>query len=134
MIKTLISNSFYPQSYLHPMSSVVVETRLPVEPTTSLITLPDNGRRDDLEEIHSDPTKSFAESPIDIAEVPVVMQLPFIDGVTVNASPNLNLNVSIQEPPMTVAPSRLQHMREAASYLSFFLAGYKLGGHHSVYH
>lgn len=116
MIRTCHSLRAHKTTFPSTMSSVVVENRLPVEPVTSLATLPS------LEEIPSEPTKSFAEGPdkVDVVEVPVA---PFADASAVD--PYVNTNVSIQAPP-TTAPSRLQHMREAASYLSFFLAGYKL--------
>lgn len=109
------------------MSTVVVENRLPLEATlpASLATLQESELRD-LEDTQSDPTKSFPETLDEIALAPIVVPLPFAGGLPAAGDPlaSARLNVSVQE-PVAETPSRLQHMREAASYLSFFLAGYK---------
>ena len=103
------------------MTSVIVETRLPVEPVANIVTLPAIDGHDP-DQNTSDSTKISPEE-VDIAEVSTPTQLPFDDAIVVDSG--LNVKVSIQAPPTAAVPSRLQYTREAAAYLSFFLAGYK---------
>lgn len=106
------------------MSSVIVETRLPVEPVTNIVALP-KIEDHDLDQASLDSPKILAFTPEegDIAEVSTPTQLPFVDATVVDSE--TNVKVSIQAPPTAAVPSRLQYTREAAAYLSFFLAGYK---------